>query len=130
MLFRIVFSLLFLALPLLLSARPGYYKPWGKDAEISRPSAPIETRAAPFSLATSCAESIIHFHQQVLSPVDGPRSHFKPSSSNYMLDAIHKYGFLKGFVMGCDRLLRENGDAWCYLTIESEGKLYKYNPVP
>src|SRR5580700_1684069 len=130
MLSRIVLNLFFLALPLFLSARPGFYEPWGKDAAISRPPAPIENTAPSFSLPTYCAEAMIRFHQQVLSPVDGPRSHFKPSSSNYMLDAIHKYGFLQGFVMGCDRLLRENGDAWCYQTIESDGKLYKYNPVP
>lgn len=126
MLFKV---LLFLALPLSLFARPGYFPPWGKDANLSVPVA-IEEKAPPRSLAAGCAEAIIHFHQNVLSPVDGPRSHFRPSSSNYMLDAIHKYGFVKGFIMGCDRLLRENSDDWCYRTIESEGKIYKYNPVP
>lgn len=126
MLFKIA---LLLVLPLSLFARPGFDQPWGKDAGIARPSASQET-APKRSLAAQGAEMIIRFHQNVLSPVDGPRSHFKPSSSNYMLDAIHKHGFLQGFAMGCDRLLRENGDEWCYRTIESEGKLYKYNPVP
>ena len=89
----------------------------------------FDKEASP-NIAIKCAEALIHFHQNVLSPVDGPRSHFRPSSSTYMLEAIHKYGFMKGFIMGCDRLLRENSDDWCYKTIESEGKLYKYNPVP
>jgi uncharacterized protein len=122
-------TLLFLTLPLSLLARPGYFPPWGKDANLTVP-APMEEQAPPRSLAVRFAEGIIGFHQQILSPVDGPRSHFRPSSSNYMLDAIHKYGFIQGFIMGCDRLLRENGDSWCYRTIEDEGKLYKYNPVP
>lgn len=126
MLFRL---LLLLCIPLSLSARPGYFTPWGKDADISLPT-PAEEKPPSRSLAASLAESLIHFHQNVLSPVDGPRSHFRPSSSNYMLDAIHKYGFIQGFVMGCDRLLRENSEEWCYQSIEEEGKLYKYNPVP
>jgi putative component of membrane protein insertase Oxa1/YidC/SpoIIIJ protein YidD len=126
MLFKV---LLLLAIPFSLFARPGYFPPWGKDAHLSI-RAPMEEKAPPRSLADSCAEAIILFHQNVLSPVDGPRSHFRPSSSNYMLDAIHKYGFVKGFIMGCDRLLRENSDDWCYQTIESEGELFKYNPVP
>src|SRR5579862_2830273 len=126
MLFRICILLI---LPLSLYARPGYFTPWGKDAELRIPP-PQEEKIPSRSLQVRCAETIIHFHQNVLSPVDGPRSHFRPSSSNYMLDAIHKYGFLQGFIMGCDRLMRENSDAWCYKNIEVEGKLYKYNPVP
>lgn len=121
--------LFFLVLPLSLCARPGFYEPWGKDTDCVRRENSTE-KIHPHSVATTIAEAIIHFHQDVLSPVDGPRSHFRPSSSNYMLDAIHKYGFLQGFIMGCDRLLRENSDEWCYRTIESDGKLYKYDPVP
>ena len=105
MLFKICIALI---LPLTLYARPGYFTPWGKDAELRISQ---EEKIPAQSLTVRCAEAIIHFHQNVLSPVDGPRSHFQPSSSNYMLDAIHKYGFLQGFIMGCDRLMRENGDA-------------------
>lgn len=124
----IVFCLL---LPLSLCARPGYFSPWGKDAELNTSKQlKSEAEVNQHSLAVKCAEILIHFHQNVLSPVDGPRSHFKPSSSAYMLNAIHKHGFLEGFIMGCDRLLRENSDHWCYKTIESEGKLFKYDPVP
>ena len=53
---------------------------------------------------------VIDFHQKVISPVDGPRSHFRPSSSQYMRQAMHNYGFFKGYIMGCDRLLRENSE--------------------
>jgi|SRR5579862_367811 uncharacterized protein len=127
MLFR---TCVLLILPLSLYARPGYFTPWGKDAELRIPPPPQEKQIPSHSLQVRCAEAIIHFHQNVLSPIDGPRSHFRPSSSNYMLNAIHKYGFLQGFIMGCDRLMRENSDAWCYKNIEDEGKLYKYNPVP
>jgi hypothetical protein len=31
--------------------------------------------------------------------------------------------------MGCDRLMRENSDEWVYRKIESEGKIFKYDPI-
>ena len=120
--------LILIWLPLSLFARTGYIAPWGKDVELSVKR--TQNQEASRSIAVKCAEVVIAFHQNVLSPVDGPRSHFYPSSSNYMLDAIYSYGFMKGFVMGCDRLLRENDDPWIYPTIECQGGLMKYDPVP
>lgn len=76
-------------------------------------------------------EQLIAFHQNVISPADGPRSNFRPSSSQYMLDAMRMYGFFKGFAMGCDRLMRENADPWVYrTTINEAGERMKYDPVP
>ncbi len=109
-----------------LIAQPGYFEPWGKDAHLKAPSPPA-AKESP-GLATRMADAVIQFHQEVISPVDGPRSHYRPSSSQYMQQAIHNYGFLKGFVMGCDRLLRENDEEWVYRTTHYEGKLYKYDP--
>ena len=77
------------------------------------------------------AEVMISFHQKVISPADGPRSHFIPSSSQYALNAMRKYGFFQGFCMGCDRLMRENEDPWVYrVTLDGEGHTIKYDPVP
>ena len=73
----------------------------------------------------------IRFHQEVISPADGPRSHFIPSSSQYTLESMRKYGFLQGFTMGCDRLMRENDDPWVYRkTRDSAGREMKWDPVP
>jgi len=114
-------------LPLLLSAREPFLEPWGRDADLKPP---VEQQAAPRpGLATRIADSIIRFHQEVLSPVDGPRSAFRPSSSRYMQLAMQRYGFLQGLLMGFDRLLRENNEKWVYRTIEIEGKTYKYDPA-
>ncbi len=124
MLFRIL-----LLCPLLLYARPGFHPPWGKDTDLhyyeNRESAPPVHHSLPVRIA----EKIINFHQTVLSPVDGPRSHFRPSSSAYMKEALLKHGFITGFIMGCDRLMRENSDPWVYRKIQDEGKLFKYDPV-
>ena len=118
---------LLLFVPLSLFARPGYHEPWGKDADLLK-APPKEQIQEETSLAVKMAEGVIHFHQNVISPVDGPRSHFRPSSSSYMLQAMKKHGFVKGFLMGCDRLMRENDEAWVYLSIEENGKPYKYDP--
>lgn len=108
-------------------ATPGYFEPWGKDCNLKMPAQNGEK--PHYSTATKIADTIIRFHQEVLSPVDGPRSHFRPSSSRYMQLAMYRYGFLKGFIMGCDRLLRENDEEWVYRKIEIDGQLFKYDPA-
>jgi putative component of membrane protein insertase Oxa1/YidC/SpoIIIJ protein YidD len=110
-----------------LFSRPLYQQPWGNDTELLRPARTAPP--TPRSLGTRIAEAIIDFHQKVISPVDGPRSHFRPTSSQYMRLAMHRYGFFKGFLMGCDRLLRENDEAWVYRTIEIDGVTYKFDPA-
>ncbi len=123
MLFR--WLLVFVAfIPLHAALR--YEQPWGKDADLTVPSSLPHPKHP--SLAVAFANQIILFHQNVISPVDGPRSHYRPSSSQYMQQAMQKHGFIQGFIMGCDRLLRENKDPWVYRSIEYEGKLYKYDP--
>lgn len=108
--------------------------PWGKDADLIRKPDAADTAGScrhytPF--LSDAAEKIIAFHQEVISPADGPRSHFIPSSSQYMLDAIRKHGFAQGYCMGCDRLMRENNDPWVYPeTLDGAGCKIKYDPVP
>ncbi len=108
-------------------AAPGFFEPWGKDSHLKAPSP--KQAEEKISLATKIADAVIRFHQQVISPVDGPRSHYRPSSSQYMHLAMHRYGFVKGFVMGCDRLLRENDEEWVYRKIEVDGQIFKYDPA-
>jgi putative component of membrane protein insertase Oxa1/YidC/SpoIIIJ protein YidD len=123
-----VFRLFFL-LPILLFSIPGYHEPWGKDADL-RYTAPSLSSSTDLSMMAHAMEKLIWFHQNVISPVDGPRSHYKPSSSSYMLQAIRKHGFVKGYVMGCDRLLRENSDPWVYRTTFIDNKVWKTDPPP
>jgi len=121
-----VFRLLLL-LPMLLFAVPGYHKPWGKDADLQTSSS-MQTTHTPLSPLATAMEKVIWFHQNIISPADGPRSHYKPSSSAYMLQAIRKHGFFKGYLMGCDRLLRENSDPWIYRTVMIDDKEWKVDP--
>ncbi len=120
-----VFKFPLLLLPFALSAH--YCEPWGKDSQLR---VPVEQEAKkPQSIGTKIAGLVIDFHQNVISPVDGPRSHFRPSSSQYMRQAMNNYGFFKGYIMGCDRLLRENSEEWVYRTVKENGNTYKYDPA-
>lgn len=118
------------ALLILLANKNVSCDPWGKDADLAR-TAKAECRCqGARTPLTSIAEVLIEFHQEVISPADGPRSNFIPSSSQYTLDAIRKYGFCQGVAMGCDRLMRENDDPWVYhYTRDGAGKLIKFDPV-
>ena len=119
--------LAFTFLPFICFASPGYFEPWGKDSDL-KISSKEDIATEKKSIAVSLAEKIIDFHQQIISPVDGPRSHYRPGSSEYMRLAMKNHGFIKGFVMGCDRLLRENKDPWVYRSIEENGEQFKYDP--
>ena len=110
-----------------MQAHPFFQDPWGTDSDLHfKPpkSAPLE-----LSFGTRVAEAVILFHQKVISPVDGPRSHFRPSSSQYMKLAMYRYGFFKGYVMGFDRLLRENDEEWIYRYVQTEQGPFKYDPA-
>jgi len=103
--------------------------PWGKDSELAYPQSPSCLPAQNF--AQKIGARLIQFHQDVISPADGPRSHFSPSSSQYTLEAIRRYGFLRGVALGCDRLQRENKEDWVYRTSTgNDGLKIKLDPLP
>lgn len=112
-----------------LFAEKGFVAPWGKDSEMIPQKSRIPELPKEQSVLAKLSEYIILFHQNIISPVDGPRSHFRPTSSRYMLLAIRRHGFIKGYLMGCDRLLRENKEEWVYRKIEVDGELYKWDPT-
>jgi hypothetical protein len=104
--------------------------PWGKDADLVYSiQNPPPSRAR--SILSQMGITAIRFHQNIISPADGPRSHFIPSSSQYTLEAMLKYGFFQGYIMGCDRLMRESNEKWVYRTTYDGAKReMKWDPVP
>lgn len=122
-------SLILLLFSSILFSEVGYIEPWGKDSTLISKKNLIPPLPASQSFFTKIAEQVILFHQNVISPVDGPRSHFRPTSSRYMLLAMKRHGFIKGFVMGCDRLLREDKEEWVYRTIVIDGETFKWDPT-
>lgn len=134
MVFRTFFTLLFLyASTSLFAIRAGYFEPWGKDASLKIEKSP--TRSSINDLPPTRnpliygMDLLVQFHQNVISPVDGPRSSFRPTSSRYMLVAMKRHGFIKGYLMGCDRLIRENPDPWVYRQTDIDGVIYKWDPT-
>ena len=51
---------------------------------------------------------LIRFYQRSISPLFPPRCRFSPTCSQYALEAITKYGALKGGYLAFRRLLRCN----------------------
>ena len=55
--------------------------------------------------------SIIKFYKKTISPIiafNGTHCKFYPTCSEYMIQAIEKYGVIKGMYLGIKRLLRCN----------------------
>lgn len=128
------FKLRQLILPFIFSSAAlfgeiGYVEPWGKDSQLVPKKELIPAAPQMHGFWGKVAEQVILFHQNVISPTNGPRSHFRPSSSRYMLLSMRRHGFIKGFVMGCDRLLRENKEVWVYRTMIFDATVYKWDPT-
>jgi putative membrane protein insertion efficiency factor len=50
--------------------------------------------------------SILRGYQYLISPLLGNRCRFHPSCSEYMIEAVQKFGVFKGFYLGLKRLAR------------------------
>ena len=101
-------------------------EPWGFDSELyAKPTKTTQDKSLPVRACLAC----IYFFQDYISPIDGPRSNFYPTSSQYALEAIERYGVFTGIALGCDRLMRENREDWVYEVIDKHGNMRKYDPV-
>ncbi len=120
-------SIIFILLISVSHTNPGYHEPWGKDKEVCSYNNTKDINNE--NISSKVANGVISFYQNVISPANAPKSAFRPTSSRYMQLAIKRYGFIKGYLMGCDRLIRENDDKWVYRTIEIDNKKYKFDPA-
>jgi len=99
-------------------------EPWGQDSDLAETPTACENRVL-------AEESTILFYRRFMAPAGGPRCSFHPTCSHYMLDALQKHGSLKGFLLGCDRMQRENSAQGLYALYKTpEGDLVNYDPVP
>ena len=60
------------------------------------------------SLPKRFALWLIRFYQKNISPMHGPCCRYLPTCSQYALEAIQKYGALKGGYLALRRILRCN----------------------
>ena len=52
--------------------------------------------------------SLINFYRKYISPMRPACCRYRPTCSQYALDAINKYGAIKGGIMAVYRILRCN----------------------
>lgn len=62
----------------------------------------------PGRAAVAVAVGMIRVYQKALSPMLGPLCRFQPSCSHYTVEALRKYGFIRGTAKGIWRILRCN----------------------
>lgn len=60
----------------------------------------------PAALAVALIVGLIRVYQATISPLLGPVCRFEPSCSRYMVEALRKYGLVRGLFKGAGRLLR------------------------
>ena len=48
----------------------------------------------------------IRLYQRLLSPLVPPRCRFRPTCSQYMIEAVIKKGIVRGMLKGCWRIMR------------------------
>lgn len=71
------------------------------------------------SIPSLMAIGLITFYRGVISPLTPSSCRFHPTCSEYGLEAIKRFGFLKGFMLTVKRIIR------C-----RPGGPYGYDPVP
>jgi len=49
---------------------------------------------------------LVKFYQRFISPCTGPHCIYTPTCSQYALEALQKYGAIKGTYLACKRILR------------------------
>jgi hypothetical protein len=50
----------------------------------------------------------VRLYQITLGPIFGRQCRFRPTCSNYMIEAVEKYGAIRGMLKGIWRILRCN----------------------
>jgi putative component of membrane protein insertase Oxa1/YidC/SpoIIIJ protein YidD len=74
-------------------------------------------------------DAYVRFFQQVISPLDGPRSTMAPTGSVYARKAIKKHGALLGTVMTVERLMHEGNESQIAPRIRRHGLWRTHDPV-
>jgi putative membrane protein insertion efficiency factor len=57
-------------------------------------------------LPTKLVVMLVRGYQLLISPWLGPACRFEPTCSNYLLQAVHKYGLIRGVAKGAGRICR------------------------
>lgn len=64
-----------------------------------------------FRLPALAIIAVVRLYQLTLSPIFGRQCRFQPTCSQYMIEAVEKYGAVRGVLKGIGRIVRCN--PWC-----------------
>jgi putative membrane protein insertion efficiency factor len=85
---------------------------------------------APSSPARSATVAILRAYQRWVSPAFGPRCRYYPSCSEYAVQAVQRFGILRGLVLAGWRLLRCNPLSHGGFDPVDEQHLFSPKPAP
>lgn len=92
----------------------------------AQPTVPTRAHLSPPAKALDAA---VQFFQQVISPVDGPRSTMYPTGSAYARQALAKHGAGLGLLLTIERLMHEGSEGQRAPRIRKYGIWRVYDPV-
>ena len=72
----------------------------------------------------------IRLYQRVLSPMLPARCKYHPSCSEYAVEAVRRYGVLRGAVLAVWRILRCNPWSHGGVDLVQDQKLFRKRPSP
>ncbi len=82
------------------------------------------------ALSDEKKSSLLRFYQVHLSPSDGDRCPMYPTCSAYAVQSVTKHGWIIGWIMTCDRLIRCGRDETRLAPrFKKNGKIYTVDPV-
>lgn len=62
--------------------------------------------ASPLSLGSRLLIGLVRVYQRVISPLLGPHCRFHPSCSQYAIEALRRFGIVKGSWLAMKRILK------------------------
>jgi uncharacterized protein len=121
-------------LALSLESLPLYSQSWESWAKVVPPDNGSSKNKSMKKRSEQLFVAPLKSYQKNVSPKQGPKCPALPSCSSFTLSAMNQYGFVRGFIMGLDRIyFRENFDMKYlkhYLPVFLPGNLAKvYDPV-
>nr|HID58322.1 membrane protein insertion efficiency factor YidD [Desulfobacterales bacterium] len=97
--------------------------PWQREA-------PLKQEPHREKVSFNPLRFLVHIFSEYISPIDGRRCSMYPTCSRYSMQCFERHGFLMGWIMTCDRLLRCGGDEIRRVPIlYRKGGVRFYDPV-
>ncbi|MEI8139918.1 MAG: membrane protein insertion efficiency factor YidD [bacterium] len=109
--------------------------PWSVNSQFPVPvthmsvSPMVSVKDVPDEMGRSCSYTWLKIYQNYFSVVLTSHCPMYPSCSNYSIQAIRRYGSLKGIMMTADRLIHESTEMREAPVIQIGGRALSFDPA-